>query len=202
MSSTWNYFYEKCPVHVSHEKRIALDAYIDLLLQWQEKINLVADTDDILTRHLLDSAQLAPLLPPSPVIADLGSGAGFPGLALSIITGAPAHLVESDQRKAAFLREAARITRAPAIIHAARIEAVSLPSCNVITSRALAPLVALLHLASPHLHSDTLCLFPKGKNWAKEKDDAHAQWRFDLHTQASITDPQGVILQLTNVQPL
>ena len=113
---------------VSRETLARLELYAELLGRWNRAINLVGKRtlDDLWRRHFLDSAQLLPLLPPLDgrprVLADLGSGAGFPGRVLAILGAVLVHLVESDLKKATFLREVARATGAPASVHAARIE--------------------------------------------------------------------------------
>ena len=173
-----------------------LRAYADLLATWTRRINLVAPADipHIRSRHIEDSLRLVPLIPPSATHAiDLGSGAGLPGLVLAIATGLPFHLVESDRRKAAFLREAARITQAPATIHNTRIEALDLPPAPLLTARALAPLPALLALATPHLAPGGTMLFPKGARAAEEIAAADLAG-FALHTAGSLASP---ILVLT-----
>ncbi len=124
---------------VSRETLSALETYAALLVKWQARINLVAKDSlpDLWRRHFLDSAQLVPLLPPGAApITDLGSGAGFPGLVLSIMTGRAVHLVDSDQRKGAFLLEAARMTGAKARVHSERIEATKAWPAEIVTARA------------------------------------------------------------------
>src|SRR6185369_225024 len=153
-------------VNVSRETISALETYAGLLRKWQKAINLVsgATLDDVWRRHFLDSAQLLPLIPEGDGhITDLGSGAGFPGLVLALLSGRPTHLVESDQRKAAFLGEVARATGCAGRvqIHAARVEALKPWGAAVITARALADLTQLLDWASPFVTSDTICIFPK-----------------------------------------
>jgi 16S rRNA (guanine527-N7)-methyltransferase len=116
---------------VSRETEARLSAYADLLRAWNRRINLIsrADESNLWVRHIEDSLQLASLIPRDCDRAiDLGSGAGFPGLVLSIATGIHFHLVESDQRKAAFLREAARVTGAPVAVHATRAEDADIPT--------------------------------------------------------------------------
>ena len=130
---------------VSRETCERLALHLDLLRRWQQRINLVGRSTltDPWRRHMLDSAQLAPLLPERARVADLGSGAGFPGLVLAIVRGGPVHLIESDGRKAAFLCEAARVTDAPAEVHASRAEGLAL-AVDVVVARACAPLDRLL----------------------------------------------------------
>jgi 16S rRNA (guanine527-N7)-methyltransferase len=128
---------------VSRETLARLEAYAALLLAWNRRVNLVGrgTEEDLWRRHMLDSAQLHPLIPAGArTLVDLGSGAGFPGLVLAILGGPHVHLVESDQRKAVFLREAARVTGAAAMVHAIRIEAAPPLAADIVTARALAPL--------------------------------------------------------------
>ncbi len=151
---------------VSRETLARLEAYADLLTRWSARINLVGrDTlADLWRRHFLDSAQLRPFVPDgAQSLIDLGSGAGFPGLVLAILGVPGVELVEADSRKAAFLREAARVTEANVTIRPCRIAAVPAHPVDVVTARALAPLDRLLDLAQPFLGPDTMCLFPKGE---------------------------------------
>jgi 16S rRNA (guanine527-N7)-methyltransferase len=187
---------------VSRETKDRLVAYIDLLLRWNRTINLIARGDEsvIWERHIADALALLPLLPPDfPRAIDLGSGAGLPGLILAIATGKPFDLVEADQRKAAFLREAARATHAPMTVHAARIETVSLPPAPLITARALAPLPTLLRWAERFLAPGGVCIFPKGRSAADELTAAAAQWHMHVERFASPTDPQATILRISEI---
>jgi len=180
-----------------------LETYAALLVKWQAKINLVGpDTvPDLWARHMLDSAQLAPFVPAGAKVADLGSGAGFPGLVLAIVLdgAAQVHLVESDQRKCAFLREVNRTTEAGATIHAARIEALAPLGADVVTSRALAGLAQLLEYADIHRLSTGKCLFPKGKRWREELTEAQKDWNMAVQTHPSRSEPAGRILEVTNI---
>ena len=187
---------------VSTPAAAALAAYAALLARWNGRINLVSPRDlaRLGERHVEDSAQLVPLIPPGARrVADLGSGAGFPGLVLAILTGLETHLVERDQRKAAFLREAARVTAAPATVHAA--DAASLPplGADLVTARALAPLPALLPLAARHLAPGGACLFPKGASADAELTAALPAWTMRIERFPSRTDPAATILRLTEV---
>jgi 16S rRNA (guanine527-N7)-methyltransferase len=187
---------------VSRETEERLQAYADLLLHWNRRINLIsrADEENVWDRHINDSLQLGPLIPPYIDRAiDLGTGAGFPGLVLCIATNIPFDLVESDQRKAAFLREAARITSAPAHIHACRIGDLDIPPARLITARALAPLSKLLELATPLLAPGGVCLFPKSEKVDQELKDASATWTMQLERHISRTDRSGVILRISEV---
>jgi 16S rRNA (guanine527-N7)-methyltransferase len=178
--------------------------YAELLVNWQSRINLVGPTTlvDLWRRHMLDSAQLLAYLPPGEVL-DLGSGAGFPGLVLAVLRGTAeaglVHLVESDSRKAAFLREAARLTGAPAVVHNCRIEALEPFPVSTITARALAPLVKLLEMAELFLSPTTCCLFLKGRSSEEELTRAGKDWTMRANRIPSRTDPSGYILHLREV---
>ncbi|MGH6989938.1 MAG: 16S rRNA (guanine(527)-N(7))-methyltransferase RsmG, partial [Stellaceae bacterium] len=177
-------------------------AYVRLLTAWNQRINLVGRTtiDDVWWRHILDSAQLLPHLPAAARRAvDLGSGAGLPGLVLAILGVPEVHLIESDRRKAVFLAEAIRITAAPAILHAERIERVAAFPVEVVTARACAPLPVLLDLAWPFLGSGTICLLPKGVSVAAELTAARKEWNMEVTMLSSVTDPQGTILRVEGV---
>ncbi|MCW5771399.1 MAG: 16S rRNA (guanine(527)-N(7))-methyltransferase RsmG [Rhodospirillaceae bacterium] len=188
---------------VSRETRDRLVAYVQLLLRWNQRINLIgrATEDEIWWRHVLDSGQLAPLLPVAArSVADLGAGAGLPGLILSILnSSAQIHLIESDQRKCAFLREAIRVTQSTAILHESRVEAASLPPQDVIVARALAPLDKLLEMAENLISIHTLCVFPKGARAELELTEARAHWNMQVRQVPSRTDRAGRILILTEV---
>ena len=187
---------------LSPEKRVRLDRFADLLARWNSRINLIAPRDlpNLWTRHINDSLQLIPHLPPNLPITDLGSGAGFPGLILAICTDNPVTLVESDTRKASFLREAARETSTRAIIVNTRIESAAIPAAPIITARALAPLPLLLDWAVPHLQPDGICLFLKGRRAEDELTDASARWHMTIARIPSRTDPDGVILALSHIR--
>ena len=189
--------------NVSRETLDRLKAYVELLGRWNAKINLIGrDTEgDVWRRHILDSAQLGPLIPETAMtLADIGSGAGLPGLILSILNiPATIHLIESDQRKAAFLREAARITEASVIIHENRVEQVSLSAMDVVCARACAPLEKLLGMAEKLISIHTLCVFPKGARAELELTEARAHWNMKARLVPSRSDPLGRILVLTEV---
>ena len=180
--------------HVSRETCDRLAAHLDLLRRWQPRINLVgsATLGDAWRRHILDSAQLAPLVPSGARVADIGSGAGFPGLVLAILGTGPVTLVESDARKAAFLREAVRVTGAPAVVANARAETLDL-AADVATARACAPLRVLLGLAHRLAPRG---LFLKGAAAEDEIAAARRDWRFSLERHPSRTAPDGVVLDV------
>ncbi len=177
-----------------------LSVYVGLLVKWQARINLVGPSTlpAIWERHMLDSAQLAPYLPAGPVL-DLGSGAGFPGLVLAILRGGPVHLVEADSRKCAFLREAARLTGASAVVHNVRIETLAPFSVAAITARALAPLPKLLKMAEKFLSPEVHCLFLKGRGSEEELTEARKDWMMTVERVPSLADPSGQILHLREV---
>lgn len=188
---------------VSRETYHRLSLYHDALVKWQSKINLVgSDTlQDAWKRHFLDSLQLMPfLLNPDQVIVDLGTGAGFPGMVLAIAGYKNIHVIESDARKIAFLREVARLTETHIFIHHARIGEVEIPSVDVLVSRACAPLGKLLELSQPYVSRETICLFHKGKNYSMEHEEASQNWGYDLAVTPSIVDAQSVILTLSHLR--
>ena len=183
-----------------------LTIYADCLARWGERINLVsaASMADVWRRHMLDSAQLVDHVPASSAeLIDFGSGAGFPGLVLAILTGHRTHLVESDTRKAAFLREAARLTDAAAVVHPVRIEDLEPFPVNVLTARALAPLNKLLGHAWPFLEISAgnapICLFLKGARWREELTEARKEWNMRADSSASVSDPSGRVLVIGRV---
>lgn len=180
----------------------ALRRYVELLLRWNRAINLIGrrDAPFVWTRHIADSLQLAQLWrgPPAQAI-DLGSGAGFPGLVLAIACGVPFILVEQDQGKAAFLREAARVTNAPATVVASGIEDAALPRVPLVTARGLAPLPRLLAYAERLLTPDGECLFLKGRAVDREIADATPRWSMRLEQIPSRSDGNGVVLRIRDV---
>jgi len=179
-----------------------LEGYVALLLTWNPTINLISKRDlpEIWQRHIADALQLVRLIPANADRAiDLGSGGGLPGMVLAIATNLPFDLVESDQRKAAFLREAARICSAPVKVHAARVESASLAPAPLVTARALAPLPKLIALAHPFLAPGGMLLAPKGRNAEAELTEAQRQWHMRVHRTESVTDPTASILQITEV---
>jgi 16S rRNA (guanine527-N7)-methyltransferase len=180
-----------------------LTALADLLGRWTMRINLVAERDPaaIRDRHIEDSLQLTPLLPPGDgPIADLGSGGGFPGLVLAIAANRPMHLVESDRRKAAFLTEAvARLQLGHVQVHPRRIEEVALPPLAAVTARALAPLGRLLPHAARLLGRGGVAIFPKGRGAEAELTAARRHWTVRVERFASRSDGDATILRLSDI---
>lgn len=213
---------------ISRETLARLTTYAALLAQWQKAVNLVAPStlNDVWRRHFADSAQLLALAPSHPAAwLDLGSGAGFPGLVVAILLAGRSRptapespgnhdcpgnqddngeaavrvtLVESDQRKAAFLREVARQTGVTVDILAIRIENLAtrfkLPRGGVVSARALASLTGLLRLASPCLSGGSVGLFLKGREAESEVAEARRAWRFDARLVPSVTDPASRVV--------
>jgi 16S rRNA (guanine527-N7)-methyltransferase len=181
-----------------------LAAYRDLLLRWNATINLVAarTAADVDRRHIADSLQLVPLLPADGPLADLGSGAGLPGLVIAAaLPEREIHLVESDRRKAAFLIEAAGTLKLGHVrIHPSRIEDTALPPLAAITARALAPLDILLGHAAERLAPRGVGIFPKGRAAEQELTAASAHWHFVIERFASRTDPEATILRLSEIR--
>jgi 16S rRNA (guanine527-N7)-methyltransferase len=195
---------------VSRETLARLDRFVEVLLEWQRHTNLIAPSTEptIWTRHIADSLQLLPLAPGAKIWADLGSGAGFPGLviacALADVKGVEVHLVESIGKKANFLREAARATGAPVEVHAMRIAdfAKRKPKrIDAVTARALAPLLKLLAEAYPLLKSGTRGLFPKGQDVAIELTEAAKCWNIGATLAESRTDPRSRIVIVDSIEP-
>jgi 16S rRNA (guanine527-N7)-methyltransferase len=188
---------------VPRETLDRLEAYLDLLARWQQRINLVgsATLTDPWRRHIVDCGQLWRHVPGNALrLADLGSGAGLPGLVLAMMGAPDVHLVESDQRKAVFLREAARACDVTVTVHAGRIETVAGLAAGVLTSRALAPLSQLLGLAERHVQQGTTCLFLKGRNAGRELTDAQRNWTMKASSAPSLSDPEGRVLILREIR--
>jgi 16S rRNA (guanine527-N7)-methyltransferase len=189
---------------VSRETFRRLDLIAELLRKWQKTINLVAPATlpEVWSRHIADSLQLINHVPVGAIRwVDLGSGGGFPGLVIAAVlaerSGADVHLVESDTRKSAFLREAARVAELPVRVHAQRIEQVAqalAPGTQVVSARALAPLPKLLDLAEPFLSAGALGVFPKGRDAERELTEARKGWTLDCDLRASVSDSQARVL--------
>jgi 16S rRNA (guanine527-N7)-methyltransferase len=193
---------------VSRETSDRLDRFVELLFQWQAKTNLLAAAElpRIWTRHIADSLQLLPLAPNARTWVDFGSGGGFPAIpiacALAETPGAQLHLVESNGKKAAFLREAVRVTGVPALVHQKRIE-----DCgdsfgdkvDVVSARALAPLTMLCAHAFPLIARGAVGLFPKGRDVASELTEAARYWNVGYELVPSRTG-EGVIVVVRRLE--
>ncbi|WP_029058122.1 16S rRNA (guanine(527)-N(7))-methyltransferase RsmG [Stappia stellulata] len=203
---------------VSRETEDRLRIYVDLLLRWQKAQNLVAPSTlpDVWRRHVADSLQVLKAGEGARHWVDLGSGAGFPGLVTAIALmqdgksegDAHVHLVESNQRKVAFLRAVIRETGCPATVHAERIEAVAeelasfgTAPIQAVSARALADLSVLCGFAEPFVRRGALAIFHKGKNFREEVAQASHAWAFDMVEQNSLIDPDSRLLILKRIRP-
>jgi 16S rRNA (guanine527-N7)-methyltransferase len=194
---------------VSRETEARLDRYVDLLREWQAKTNLVAPSTlpSLWTRHISDSLQLLALAPSARIWADLGSGGGFPGVvlacALAEVPGAMIHLVERNAKKAAFLREALRVTNAPGTVHLADIgDSVDrLPGrVDCVTARAVAPLHHLIGFAEPLVRRGAKALFLKGQDVEAELTEATKYWNIKPNLYSSRTGGHGWIVELDQIE--
>lgn len=184
-----------------------LDALVAILLRWAPRINLVARStlDAVWTRHIEDSAQLFDAIPPAARRwVDLGAGAGFPGLVIAALARDRAPdltvtLVESDSRKAAFIRAAAREMGVDVTVRIARIEALAPETYDVVSARALAPLPKLLDYAAPLLAPSGVAVFPKGADWKGELTEASRGWHMSVDVRPSVTHRDAVILVLSEI---
>jgi 16S rRNA (guanine527-N7)-methyltransferase len=194
---------------VSRETFQRVLAFEQQFLKWAGRINLSAPSTlgDTWTRHILDSAQLARIAPKARRWLDVGSGGGFPGAIIALLLmdrdGASIDLVESNRKKAAFLQATLGQLKAPARIHARRIEDsyTLIKAPEVMTARALAPLPNLLALSSPWLGAGATGLFNKGRDYRAELKESVQHWSFDLVEHRSIVDPDSVVLEIRNLQP-
>ena len=188
---------------VSRETEKRLDMFVEVLLLWQRTRNLVASSTlpRLWTRHIADSLQLLPLAPQARVWVDLGSGGGFPGIPIACaLAGQPdamVHLVESNGKKAAFLREVVRVTGVPAEVHQMRAEDYG-ESCaevvHAVTARALSPLKILCGQALPFIAKGAIGLFPKGQDVDTELTDATKYWNIEAAKVPSVTSPDSSIV--------
>jgi 16S rRNA (guanine527-N7)-methyltransferase len=194
---------------VSRETEARLDRYVDLLLEWQAKTNLIAPStlSQLWTRHISDSLQLLALAPSAKIWVDLGSGGGFPGIvlacALAETSGAMVHLVERNTKKAAFLREAIRLTASPGTVHLAEIrdivDRISGP-IDCVTARALAPLHQLIGFAEPMMRKGGKSLFLKGQDVEAELTEATKYWNIKPQLHSSRTGGHGWIVELDHIE--
>lgn len=192
---------------VSRETFSVLEQFVATFQRWNKVTNLAAAStmDEIWSRHVLDSAQLVKLQPQARRWVDLGSGGGFPGLILAILgrdtPGFQIDLIESNQKKVAFLRTMIGEFRLPAAAHARRIADVhhSMGKVDVVTSRALAPLTKLLQLSEPWLSAGAVALFHKGRGYRQEIQESSHAWRFDLLEHPSAVESQSVILEISDL---
>ena len=200
----------KLDLHVSRETRGKLEHFIDIFEKWSRRINLIAPStrQDLWSRHILDSAQLFSLAKDETNWLDLGSGGGFPGVVIAILLcdrdEGFINLVESNNKKAAFLRTALRETGARGSVNAMRIEDAAGEGllAGRVTARALAELDTLLSLSAPWLENRQNChaLFHKGRDYQSEINKARDHWSFDLVIHKSAIEPDSVILEIGDLQ--
>lgn len=194
---------------VSRETEARLDRFVHLLLEWQAKTNLVAASTlpHLWSRHISDSLQLLDLAPTARIWVDLGSGGGFPGVVLACAlaekSDASVHLIERNTKKAAFLREALRVTSAPATVHLGDIgetvDRIQGP-VDCVTARAVAPLNDLLSFAEPFVRKGARALFPKGQDVEAELTEATKYWKINPRLHSSRTGGQGWIVELDKIE--
>ncbi len=201
---------QKILPHVSRETVEDLFAFETLFRKWSKAINLASPStlDHLWERHIIDSAQLYSFASEKKRWLDLGSGGGFPGVILAILMKESSDqridLVESNSKKAAFLRTAVGQVSAPATVHAVRIDAVwdKITTPDIVTARALASLKGLFELAEPWLTTGTTALFQKGRDYRREIDETRDGWTFDLIEHKSVVDKDSVVLQISNLRRL
>lgn len=195
---------------VSRETQQRLEHFASLFHKWAARINLVAPStvEEVWTRHIADSAQLIQLQPKAATWVDLGSGGGFPGIITAILLAETGdgwvHLVESNQKKASFLRVALMETQARGSIHAVRIDeaAKQIERCDFLSARALAELESLFDHASPWLsETEARAYFHKGRDYQREVGKARGAWDFDLVEHASAVESDSIILEVSNLRP-
>lgn len=194
-------------INVSRETIERLEAFEALTRKWNPSINLVARSTlgDLWVRHIVDSAQLFQYAPPNPAHwVDIGSGGGFPGIVMAAMAkeltpDTRFTLIESDQRKATFLRTAARELSLDVKVLADRVENVPPQQADVMSARALSALDALFPLISGHISETTTSIFPKGKTFSDEIKQAKQNWHFDLASHISITEPDARILVVKEI---
>ncbi len=195
-------------INVSRETASDLEVLAAKVTKWNPVVNLVSKNSlpDIMHRHIADSCQLLSVATPHcKHWVDLGSGGGFPGLVIAICRrdlGWPERitLVESDQRKSAFLREAARDLSVSVDIITQRIEDIPGLNADVVSARALAPLKILCGFARHHMAIGGTAIFPKGATHAAEIEDAQREWSFEVSVVPSKTDPSAAVLALTGIK--
>ena len=188
----------------------ALKRFQCLVLRWSESINLVSSPDrqHIWNRHILDSVQMFHVKQNwGPVYLDVGSGGGFPVVPLAVLlraNGGDTRVisVESDLRKAAFLRAASRELGLCIEVIAKRVEDIAPLGANTITARAVSNLSTLLAMVQGHLAHGGTALFPKGQSWQKEVLEARANWSFDLREHTSMTHGDSRILEVSNLHSI
>ncbi|MDX2074166.1 MAG: 16S rRNA (guanine(527)-N(7))-methyltransferase RsmG [Alphaproteobacteria bacterium] len=189
-------------IHLSPDLKTRFEIYQALLLKWQKSVNLVSDSTiaDSWNRHFIDSAQLAKYITrQKPVVVDIGSGGGFPGMILAMMIDGEFHLIEKDKKKCVFLSEVSRETKTKVIIHDDRIETSSIHNVGYITSRACANVSQLFDWTEKLVSHETKCLFLKGENYSIEIDEAKKDWQFEIQLHPSLTKSESAILELYHI---
>lgn len=192
---------------VSRETTEKLRAFEDLVKKWTQKINLISKSTipEIWTRHITDSTQIFSLAPPSGTWVDIGSGGGFPGIVIAILTESTdtphqVTLIESDIRKCTFLRSAIRELSLDAKVITGRIEEIPPLNADILSARALADLDTLLSFADRHLSPAGTALFPKGAQWQTEEHYARSSWSYHCEPITSKTESKAAILRLRDIK--
>lgn len=194
-------------LNVSRETIERLEKFEEVLLKWNPRINLVSKSSltDLWQRHIVDSVQVFTSVEDAGESwVDIGSGGGFPGIVVAIMAAerspkTKVTLIESDQRKSAFLRTAARECGVSIFVLTERIEQAVPQNADILSARAVADLDALLEFSQRHLAVGGTSVFPKGANWKKEVDKAAQRWRFDVEPITSLTETEAVILKIKGV---
>ncbi|WGI22057.1 16S rRNA (guanine(527)-N(7))-methyltransferase RsmG [Amylibacter sp. IMCC11727] len=189
--------------NVSRETSEKLEIYENLLVKWNKSINLVSKStlNSAATRHFADSMQLWALRKDFDVWVDIGSGAGFPGMVLAIMAEGQGafHLVESDARKCAFLRNVSRETNTPVTVHTTRIEEFEGAKADIVSARALASVDALFSYTEKFLQPDAISLYLKGQTCETELEEASRSWTYEAEQFASKTDENGTVLRIKDI---
>ena len=193
------------PYDVSRETFDKFLTFAALIEKWTKSINLIAGStaNDIFQRHIWDSVQV--FQPFSGKWVDMGSGGGFPGVVIAILTQSQSLtgevvLIESDQRKATFLRTCARQLDVPITVIANRIERVEPQDAKIVSARALSRLTNLFDLSAQHLSADGMAIFQKGSRWRLEINEARKDWLFSYEAVPSKTDKDAAILKIKDIQ--
>lgn len=191
---------------VSRETFERLESFVQLVEKWNPKINLISKSSvsAIWDRHIADSMQLYGLVPKFNVWLDIGSGGGFPGIVISILSmedsgNSAITMVESDQRKSAFLRTVIRELGLAATVISERIEKIPSLNADVVSARALSDLSGLLRYTNQHLRKDGVGLFLKGAKWREEHEEAQREWSYSCEPIKSLTDPLAAVLKIKDI---
>ncbi|QJF49729.1 16S rRNA (guanine(527)-N(7))-methyltransferase RsmG [Roseobacter ponti] len=194
-------------IDVSRETSERLAAFHDLVLKWNPRINLISKSSapDLWNRHIWDSAQAYPLGGDWRTWLDIGSGGGFPAVIIAVLAkerNSAGHIImiESDQRKAAFLRTVIRELNLSASVQVSRVEAAAPVGADVISARALADLTELIGYAERHLNPEGRAVFFKGETWEKEVARAQETWSFSITSHKSKTNPAAAVLEIKEIK--